>query len=184
MHEHKHVISLLEKAKKAAKAGNVVELKKLSDMTIHSAAIYQDEDNVLVAVIIYALSKIVEKGERYYKENYKRYITNYMQLIDKSIAHLKKGDDDGFRKQIREITISKYAYGDLRGHLQGLFRKARINKAGKIYEHGISMQQTADLLGISLWELAEYSGQMRIHDKKSQTLDVKKRIKFAEEFFR
>ena len=58
-----------------------------------------------------------------------------------------------------------------------------IKKASRIYEHGISMQKTAKLLGISIWELAEYSGQTGISNVNlSITLDVKERIKNAMEF--
>jgi len=46
------------------------------------------------------------------------------------------------------------------------------------------MEATAKLLGISLWELAEYTGQTSISDmNQGKTLDVKKRIKSAMEFF-
>ena len=45
------------------------------------------------------------------------------------------------------------------------------------------MQKTAKLLGISIWELAEYSGQTGISNVNlSITLDVKERIKNAMEF--
>ena len=63
-------------------------------------------------------------------------------------------------------------------------QKAKINKASRLYEHGISMEKTAKLLGISQWELAEYVGPMGASEyPQTQTLDIKKRVKKAMEFF-
>ena len=60
-----------------------------------------------------------------------------------------------------------------------------INKASRIYEHGISMQRTAELLGISEWELSEYAGRTGISDVNlSITMDIKTRIEKAMELFR
>ncbi len=185
MQEKEHVIYLLEQAKKSALAGDIVTLKKLSDQTSHSTSIYQDEGSILVAVIIYSLSKIIEKGEKYYKENYKRYLNNYMKILDKSISCLKKDNDEEFIKHISEIMSSGEISGDLKIHLKDLFRKARINKASKIYEHGLSLEKTAKLFGISMWELAEYTGQTNIGEENlNKTLDEKLRIKNAMEFFK
>ena len=47
------------------------------------------------------------------------------------------------------------------------------------------MEKTAKLLGISMWELANYAGQTGISDvRESKTLDVNSRIKLAKEFFK
>ncbi len=185
MQEKEHVISLLEQAKKSAMAGNVSTLKKLSDQTSHSTLIYQDEGSILVAVIIYSLSKIIEKGERYYKENYRKYLNNYIKILDKSINCLKKDDDKDFIKHISSMMQSEEISIDLKHHLKDLFRKARINKASKIYEHGMSMEKTAKLFGISMWELAEYTGQTDISEENfGKTIDEKTRIKNAMEFFK
>ena len=46
------------------------------------------------------------------------------------------------------------------------------------------MEKTAKLLGISIWELAEYAGQTGISDVNlSITMPIKKRIKLAMEMF-
>jgi hypothetical protein len=47
------------------------------------------------------------------------------------------------------------------------------------------MQQTADILGISPFELAEYAGKTGIADVNlSLTLDIKKRISLARSVFK
>ena len=68
--------------------------------------------------------------------------------------------------------------------IKDIFRKAEINKAFCLYEHGLSVQKTAKLLGVSLWDLSSYIGQSRISEAKiSVSLPVRERIKYVEEFF-
>ncbi|MFA5019863.1 MAG: hypothetical protein WC533_02075 [Candidatus Pacearchaeota archaeon] len=185
MQERGHVISVLRKVRKAITKHDSGEIKQLSDQTIHSATIYNDEDNLLVAVVIYALSKIIERGEKYYKDNYHKYLGVYTKAIDKSIIDLTNNNDEDFRKQMKIFTQQSEISGDLKRHLQDMFQKARINKASKIYEHGISMERTANLLGISLWELAEYAGQSNVADmSRGKTIDIKDRLRKAMEIFR
>ena len=74
--------------------------------------------------------------------------------------------------------------GKLKIFIKDVFRRATINKASRIYEHGISMEKTASLLGITMFELAEYAGQTGIPDvPENKTLSVKTRIKLAMEMF-
>jgi hypothetical protein len=63
MLEKEHVIEILRKTKKAIKEDDAVTIRTLSDKTIHSSSIHQDVDNVALAVVLYALSKILEKKE-------------------------------------------------------------------------------------------------------------------------
>jgi predicted transcriptional regulator len=74
--------------------------------------------------------------------------------------------------------------GSIKHYVQEVLKKASINKASKIYEHGISLGHTADLLGLTQWELAEYTSQSNAaENEQSITVDVKKRAKMALEFF-
>ena len=184
MQEKENVIDILERTKEAVKKEDVILLKELSNKTIHSASIYGDPDNIAVAVAVYALSKIIERKK--YKEygGWNLFFKNYINCLDKALAALKSDSIESFRQEIEHINreISRLS-GNFKRHIQDVFRKAMINKASRIYEHGVSMGQTAKLLGITPWELAEYAGGTGIPDVNlSITLDVKKRIKNAVEF--
>ena len=92
---------------------------------------------------------------------------------DKYIEYLER-----IRKTISSISIS------LKPYIEEVLRKASINKASKMYEHGISLGQTAKLLGVTQWELTEYAGQTKISDDYyNSTLDIKRRAQMALEFF-
>ena len=68
--------------------------------------------------------------------------------------------------------------------IQEVLRKASINKASKIYEHGISIAKTTKILGVTPWELTEYVGEKENqHSSVNKTIDIRDRIKMTMEFF-
>ncbi len=186
MKEPKHIQKVLEETKDAVKEQDIVKLKKLSNQTIHSASIHQDIDSIMVAVIIYSLSKFLERT------NYRKYpawspfFKSFLKHIDNAILSLKENKEEKFREEMKKIraSISKIS-GHFKKHVQDVFKKASINKASRIYEHGISMEKTAKLLGISMWELSEYAGQTGISDVNfNVTMPEKERIKLTINFFK
>ncbi len=186
MIERGHVINLLEQTKNSVREEDTVKLKELSNQTIHSASTDQDPDSIAIAVILYSLSKIIERKKYYIKQaGWSSFFKKYTKAIDKAILDLKKSDEKAFHKDISSI---RQAINDLSGklkiYIKDVFNKAKINKASKIYEHGISMEKTANLLGINLWELANYAGQTEISDVNlNLTQNIKNRIKNAMEMF-
>jgi len=162
-----------------------VKIKHLSNNVIHSASIEQDPDVIATAIIIYSLSKLIEREHYKEQRNWPRFYKNYIKSLNNMIRFLEKNNIDGFRNEVHSIrNLIKSLTGSLKLYIKDVFRKARINKASRIYEHGISMEKTAKILGISLWELAEYAGQTRIGDVNlGITMPVKKRIKLAQEIF-
>lgn len=185
MIEKENVLWILKETKTAVEKEDVIKLKELSNHTIHTSSIQQDPDNVAVAVVIYSLSKIIERKKYTYYKEWPSFYKNYLKSIDSAIAALEKEDIENFRENINNIRkeINKLS-GRFKKYIQDVFRKAEINKASRIYEHGISMEQTAKLLGITIWELAEYAGQTGISDVDlSITMPIKQRIKQALEIF-
>ena len=185
MQEHAHVREILEEAKIAVDAGDIMALNNISNRTIHSATIYQDTDNVLVAVIVYSLAKLLERKDKYNNKSFDKYLDFYLKTIDYFISCFDKDNCKLFRSRIDEIMEVPGLSKELKESVKDVFHKARINKASKIYEHGVSMEATSRLLGVSLWELAEYTGQGYIADLEiGKTKDVKHRIKKVMEFFK
>ena len=185
MQEKEHVIGVLKQAKEAVKEEDLIKLKDLSNQTIHSASILQDTDYILVAVIIYSLSKIIERTDYKNYPGWNSFFSSFMKHINYSIIYLEKSDIENFREELQKIRkdINKLT-GSFKKHIQDVFQKASINKASRIYEHGISMEKTSKLLGISIWDLAEYAGQTGIADVNlSVTMPVKERIKLALKIF-
>jgi len=183
--EIENVIEILEKARKAIKQEDIIAIKELSNRTVHSSSIDQDPDNINIAVILYALSKILERTR--YKEmtGWDKFQKTYEDSLENAALALKKKNVELYRDQIERVrdAINKLS-GHLKAYIEAVFRKAQINKASRIYEHGISRGVAAKILGVSLWELNEYVGRTGIADVDlAYTLDIKQRIKNAEAIF-
>lgn len=186
MQEKENVLRILQEAKAAIRDSDSIKLKELSNQTIHTASITQDPDNITVAVAVYSLSKIVERKEYQTFPGWKDFYKTVLSCVDNSISAIKKNDDKKLTDSLMCIrkAVSKLS-GKLKNYIQDVFRKAEINKASKIYEHGISMEKTASLLGITMFELASFAGQRQDDNiSLSKTIDVKSRIKTAMEMFK
>ena len=183
--EKENFLDILIKSKDAIRNEDILLLKELSDRTIHTASTIQDTDSVLLAVIIYSLSKILERKQYRDMKGWKKFHDVFTLEIDRAVNYVQKDNQKEFVKSLERIrgSISSIS-GDLRGCIEDVFRKAEINKASKIYEHGISLETTAKLLGITMWELAGYTAQKEVQDSNFiQTESVKQRIKQAMEMF-
>ena len=185
MDEIPHLIEILKNTKESLKNYDTNKLKDLSNQTIHHASTHQDVGCVSLAVLIYALSKLIERRDYKKIKNWDKSIKKLCSFFDLAETAAKEENDEKFeeyleraRKTLTSISVN------LKPYIQEVLRKASINKASKIYEHGISMGRTAKILGITQWELTEYSGQKQISDNPyNEIIDVKKRAKTALEFF-
>ncbi len=182
--ECENAAHVLEHAAHSLLSKDASELKELSDMTIHSSCSFQNEGSITSSVLIYALSKLIER------QDYKK-ITSWDSLSKKIASSLrlaKKALEDKnqeayeFHLQNARKTLS--GISNLKPYIEEVLRKASINKGGKIYEHGISIERTSQLLGITQWELSEYAGEKNLGDAKySSPSDIRKRAQMALEFF-
>jgi len=185
MQEKEHVINILEQAKQAINQKDVSKIRNLSNQTLHSASIYQDPDNISIAVILYSLSKVIERTDYRQLKDWKKFESIYKNSLDKAIKDLKRNDLDHYRIHMEEIRSAiKKISGNLKKYIAEVFRKASINKASRLHEHGLSAEKTAKILGITLWELNQYIGKTGIADVNlAYTMDLSKRIKLAENMF-
>ena len=161
MQEADNVLRILRETRSALERKDSSYIRGLSNQTINTASLTQDPDNIAVAVIVYSLSKIVERLDYRQLPGWKKFYANVLVYLDKSIKDIETGDYAKFRQDFKRIRGSiENLSGKLKKYIKEVFRNAEISKASRIYEHGISMEQTASLLGISLYELAEYAGRM------------------------
>ncbi|MBI2148923.1 hypothetical protein HYU23_04535 [Candidatus Woesearchaeota archaeon] len=189
MDEHlkQNIIRVLDKAIKAIKEENIIYLKNISNETVHDATVYQDEYSIAVAVLIYSLSKIHEREEHYGKfKGWKMFCSDCFKGLETAKERLISNDIQGFEKIIKQYTINlEKTDRKLKVHIQDVFRKARINKASRLYEHGLSMGRTAELLGITKFELMDYIGKTYIADvRENITINPVERLKFARGLFK
>jgi len=184
MLEKGNVLKILKGTHDALQKRDIIRLKGLSNRTIHTASLSQDPDNIALAVIVYSLSKIIERNQNGDFKKCDSFCKKVSFLLDGAIKALERNDDILLKKKMQLIRaeIDKLS-GKFKSYIQDVFRKGSINKASKIYEHGISMEKTASLLGITMYELASYAGQRAIDTPAEKTMTVKSRIKLVEGMF-
>jgi len=186
MQERENILRIFKETREAVELGDSATIKNLSNQTNNTASLTQDPDNIAAAVIVYSLSKIIERNDYKKFPGWKKFYKIYLSCIDGIINSIEERDDKSYRHYIRSLrqAIERLS-GKLKNYIQDVFRKASINKASKIYEHGISMEKTASLLGITLFELASYAGQKKeVEVPSTKTIDIKTRISLAMNFFR
>ncbi|MBN2566951.1 hypothetical protein JXB02_02600 [Candidatus Woesearchaeota archaeon] len=154
---------------------DIFELRDISNFTIHNASIYQDKDSTSAAILVYALSKLADRKISFGKE-FTRPITRFTDL-------LKKDDLIGYRKRV--IALFKHVESidaRLRYYIDEVVRLAQIKKGSKLYDHGISLAQSSEVLGISQWDLMDYIGATTVGEPDSRE-NVGARLRFTRDLF-
>ena len=187
MQEKENILKILEGTKAAIQKGDSVTIKNLSNQTTNTAALTHDPDNIAVAVIVYSISKLLEREDYKQLPGWNEFYNTIFKCIDDAVISVKKNDETEIKKDLDCLRNSLIKVnGNLKKYIQDVFRKASINKASKLYEHGLSMEKTAKLLGITMFELAGYVGQKEEISEAPivKGVDIPSRIKLAMEMFR
>jgi hypothetical protein len=169
----KDVLSILNE-----KNPGISELKALSNRTIHNASIYQDEHSISMAIFIYSLSKVMERTEDGFD------FSKIKNIISLSITSLENNSIDRYDSLNKQLfSLISRADDKFRKYIQEVISQAQIRKGSKIYEHGISASKTAQILGISLWDLYRYLGATQNIDTEAEISSVRQRLKFTRSLF-
>lgn len=172
----KDIIEVLHDVVSCLENNNIIEIRNLSDHIIHSASIFQDEYSITTAVIVFALHKIIQR---------KGFVdVRLISILRKAITHIQKYQLNKYSKDIKKlITQISKEDSQLNLYIQHVMNEANVKKASKMYEHGISIGQTAELLRISQWELMKYIGNTTISDSFADEKGLRKRISLAFNLF-
>ncbi|HLC32311.1 MAG TPA: hypothetical protein VJJ82_00630 [Candidatus Nanoarchaeia archaeon] len=149
------ILAVIDKAMDALSSQDFISLSELSNHTIHDASIYQEDDPLTLAVVMYALSKVIQRSMEQGQTP-----PAPVAMLKRARNALSDNDDNSYRAAIKQLLRTIVSQdSQLKLYIQDVIQKAKIKKATKMHEHGISIARTAELLGISQWELQEYVGQ-------------------------
>ncbi len=169
------LVQLIEILKKKEDS---VQIKSLSNHTIHNASVFQDEDSISVAILIYSLSKIIERKEKDIDYN------KVIYLLNSALQNLKNSNDDAFRKFIKNLfDFIRAMDKKLKLYIHEVINQAQIKKGCKLCEHGISIARASEVLNISRWELMHYIGKTTLIEQFSEPVNILQRLKFARSLF-
>lgn len=163
----------------ALQQGNYGDLGGISNRTTHNAAIYQDEDSLGIAILVYAISKVALRcGE------HDKVCPDFVPRLRELDKALMQNDDAAYRTTIKVLFDDiKKTDDKLHLYIDDVLRKARLKKAAKLHEHGISIERAAEMLGISHWEMLSYIGKTNIPDYAPAD-DASRRLDIARKLFR
>ncbi len=163
---------------KVKEDGDIAQIKELSNHVIHNASVFQDEDSISIAILIYSLSKIIERKQK--DLDY----AGVIGMLNSCISSLKNNQDDMFRKSIKNMfSFIRSADEKLKMYIHEVINQAQIKKGCKLCEHGISVARASEVLGISQWELMRYLGKTTLIEQFSEPVDVSKRLAVARSLF-
>lgn len=168
----------LFKARTVLYVNDLDELKKVSNTIIHNASVFQDEFSIDVAVVLYAMSKILAKQPHLREDFYQR-IKHAEELLNEEQYKAFHHALHQLLCKIKEVDSKVPMYA------RHVISEAKVKKGSKLFYHGISIAQSACVLGISQWELYDYIGKVGIEDDGSDAVtNMKKRVSYAKGLIR
>ena len=176
----KDILSIISKTieiLKIKEEKDIIELKELSNHTIHDSSIFQDTDSISIAILIYSLSKVIERrfGELDFKP--------ILNLLNSAFNYLKKENITEYRKTIKDLfSLISQIDTKLKLYIEEVIKQAQVKKGSQIYRHGISIERAAEIFGISQWELMNYIGHTKITDVETKA-DIKSRLSLTRRLF-
>ncbi len=181
----KDILDVLKGSIKAINENDVAELKELSNHVIHDASILQDEYSISIAVIIYSIAKIFERPRYRKYQEWNMFFRSLINELTNAKKALEKDSIVEYEHGIQSLLQTIDRLGKkFRKYVIDVINKAKISKASRIHEHGLSIGRTAELLGITEWDLMDYIGETGISDVSySVTKSAKQRLKIARRIF-
>lgn len=170
------IIKIIHRILKVLEKGYYSQLSALSNHTIHNASIFQDQDSISIAVITYALEKIIDQPAFD--------IAAFKGKFNEALKDLRDDKVQSYRVAVKGLfKMIRNTDQKLKMYIDHVIDFAEVKKGGKIYEHGISLAQTASLIGVTQWELMEYLGTTTVVDRYREEASVDKRLRLAREIF-
>lgn len=170
------ILNVLNNSLRFIEKYDFVSLKDMSNHVIHNASIFQDTDSINVAILIYAISKVFDRD--------KDVNPKIVKLLMECKTNLKDNRYKDYESCIKFLykTISKED-NKISLYISEVITMAEIKKGSKVYDHGISLAQSAEILGISQWDLMEYVGKTKISDSFENNTEIIKKIEYTRMLF-
>ncbi len=173
LHDLGGVIKILEQPEQS----DVEELKKLSDHAVEVVALYKDLDVISMTVLIYSLYKIVATLK---ETDYK----TLHQLLTTARQNLEQRNLGKYNSLIKKAyQVIRKANSEVREHLQDVMDAARIKKGSSLVQRGLSIGQAAGLMGLSNWDLQQYTGRTTSINGHHEAVPAVQRMKKAAVLF-
>jgi hypothetical protein len=161
---------MIDAIRNAFEAGDDVYLRRIALQLAREAAVEQSSWKAKLAVIAYALSKLLTKAHFINSPNWPR----YRNIILSALRDVEKGRESEPIERVERI-IRKIDADD--GHfIRNIIDKARSKMAAEAYTTGISLSLAATLFDADIADLADYVGKTKVHDEHEPKIGIKDRV--------
>ncbi len=169
--------SLIDRSLEAVEKRDAMALRTISADANSEAATEGHRELILVALVDYALSKVLSKI------HYQQVDDTFYAKIIKNFKDAKAGPKTETLKNLEAIEDFVMKLDESEGNFQdNVMDKARIKKAANLYEKGLSLRRAADLTGADPAQVLEYVGGSKIHEFSGKGQNAT-RLKTAREVF-
>jgi hypothetical protein len=155
-----------------------MQLKEISNEATKEAVINNDVIFAKIAVITYALSKLVSKQHVVGSNSWGRARKAILDSVDRLVALLKKNmktelidNLDSFEDEVRKVDES------LGNYIRNIIEKAEVKVSSSAYAQGLSLSVAAELTGANKTDLQNYIGITKIHDEGETRMFMNERMK-------
>jgi hypothetical protein len=153
---------------------DILELKELSNHTIHNSSVFQDVISVSTAVLVYSLSKVIERSGDTLSYG------KILSLLKDARKNLDDNEEEKFNEAVKGIFSEISAIDSkLKLYIQEVINQAQVRKGYNLYKHGLSSAKAAEIFGVSQWDLMDYAGKTKLSEFSDEIIDVRTRLKLA-----
>lgn len=169
--------SLIGDSIKALDAKDPMQFRKISADALTEAAVEGHREVILVALVDYALSKILSKiryqelGDKFFNDIRSNFESAKGAKKEEIIAHLEE-----IENLVVKMDSEQGNYSD------NVIEKAKIKKASALYEKGMSLRQASQMTGADPVRVLDYIGGSKIHELEGFGTNAE-RLRLAREVF-
>jgi hypothetical protein len=169
--------TLIDRSLEAVKKRDAMALRTISADANSEAATEGHRELILIALVDYALSKILSKI------HYQQVDETFYAKIIKNFKDAKAGSKKETLKNLEAIEDFVIRLDESEGNFQDtVMDKARVKKAANLYEKGLSLRRASELTGADSAQVLEYVGGSKIHEFSGKGHNAV-RLKTARELF-
>lgn len=178
------VTEALKEMLEALMAGELSQLKKISDRCISSFALEEDPWLLEIAIISYVLAKVLEKPRYWDKKIKKEFVEKVRERLKSAVKSLEENRLEDMKGYLKSISDDLKAFDtEDKRYVSSLFHKARLRSASYLYAQGFSLSSAIALTGTNKSDVLSYSGKTLMHDRAGKTKSIEERLKNVRKLF-
>ncbi len=169
---------LIDHSIDALKRKDALALRRVSADALSEAAIEGHRELILLALVDYALSKILSKT------HYSNLSGDFFTTVEQHFRDARAGEKDDTIMHLEQIEDMVIKLDKEKGNYEAnLIEKAKIKKASKLYEQGFSLRRASEMTGADPVEVLSYIGTSKIHEFRGHGKNAE-RLRIAREVFK